>query len=163
MFCAKCGAENPDGTQFCSKCGAPLAADQTVNINKDAANNNQQQNFQQGVVPPYNNGVNYADQGNAKLFSILAYLFWPFIIVGCCVEPEKNNPFVKNHMNNALVFLIIGLAVGIIAVIPIIGWIVGAVAGIALLVFEIMAIVAAAQGNTYKMPLEFLANIQLIK
>jgi hypothetical protein len=26
MFCAKCGASNPDGTAFCSSCGNPLAA-----------------------------------------------------------------------------------------------------------------------------------------
>ena len=26
MFCAKCGAENPDGTQFCSSCGNAAAA-----------------------------------------------------------------------------------------------------------------------------------------
>ena len=83
--------------------------------------------------------------GNAKLFAILAY-FGIFCLIGLLVEPEKNDPYVKNHVNNGL---ILWIASTICAFIPFIGWAVD----IALIVFMIMGIVAAAQNNYYTIPL----------
>ena len=83
--------------------------------------------------------------GNAKLFAILAY-FGIFCLIGLLVEPEKNDPYVKNHVNNGIVLSICGVVCGII---PVIGWI----ASIAVLVFAIMGIVAAAQDQQFTIPL----------
>ncbi|MCR4730469.1 MAG: hypothetical protein K5881_06015 [Saccharofermentans sp.] len=100
--------------------------------------------------------VNTSEQlpSNAKLFSILAYIsvLW---LLGLLITPEKTSPFVKNHVNNGIVLCITG---AILACIPFIGWI----AEIAVAVFAIMGIVAAAKTQYYTLPL-FLGNFKIVK
>lgn len=86
-----------------------------------------------------------APSGNAKLYAILSYIC-PFWLLGLLIEPEKDDPYVKNHVNNGIVLSICGAAC---AIIPVLGWI----ASIAVLVFAIMGIVAAAQGTKFVIPL----------
>lgn len=86
-----------------------------------------------------------APTGNAKIYAILAY-FGILCLIGLLAEPEKNDPYVKNHVNNGL---ILWIASTICAFIPFIGWAVD----VALIVFMIMGIVAAAQNNYYTIPL----------
>ncbi|MBO4319063.1 MAG: hypothetical protein J5857_01170 [Treponema sp.] len=90
-------------------------------------------------------------QGNDKLFGILAYIFILWII-GLVVEPEKNHAFVKNHVNNGILLTIASVIVSIISRIPFIGWIIGLILGIGLFVLWLLGIIAAAQGNKYKIP-----------
>ena len=71
-----------------------------------------------------------APSGNGKLYAILSYIC-PLWLIGLLAEPEKNDPYVKNHVNNGI------------------GWI----ASIAVLVFAIMGIVAAAQDQQFTIPL----------
>jgi len=90
--------------------------------------------------------------GNAVLYSILAYIgiLW---IIGLVVEPEKNTAFVKNHVNNGLVLFIANIVMGIILAIPFLGWIVGGIGYVAILVFAIMGIVAACKKKFFTIPL----------
>jgi uncharacterized membrane protein len=100
--------------------------------------------------------VNTSEQlpSNAKLFSILAYIsvLW---LLGLLITPEKTSPFVKNHVNNGIVLCITG---AILACIPFIGWL----AEIAVFVFMIMGIIAAAKTQYYTLPL-FLGNFKIVK
>ncbi|MDY6338569.1 MAG: hypothetical protein SPL61_02935 [Saccharofermentans sp.] len=100
--------------------------------------------------------VNTSEQlpSNAKLFSILAYIsvLW---LLGLLITPEKTSPFVKNHVNNGIVLCITG---AILACIPFIGWI----AEIAVVIFMVMGIVAAAKTQYYTLPL-FLGNFKIVK
>ena len=91
---------------------------------------------------------------NAKLFSILAYIsvLW---LLGLLITPEKTSPFVKNHVNNGIVLCITG---AILACIPFIGWI----AEIAVVIFMVMGIIAAAKTQYYTLPL-FLGNFKIVK
>ena len=91
---------------------------------------------------------------NAKLFSILSYvgLLW---LLGLLITPEKTSPFVKNHVNNGIVLCITG---AILACIPFIGWI----AEIAVIIFMVMGIIAAAKTQYYTLPL-FLGNFKIVK
>ena len=98
--------------------------------------------------------ANDTPEGNDKLFAILAYfgIFW---IIGLVATPEKDHPFVKNHVNNGIT-LFIGCA--ILAIIPFLGWLLE----IAICVFAIMGIIAAAKGEKYTIP--FVGDkIQIIK
>lgn len=52
----------------------------------------------------------------SKLFSILAYIPLLFLI-GLFVAPEKNNPFVKNHVNNGLIITILCVVSSILSAI----------------------------------------------
>ena len=100
--------------------------------------------------------VNTSEQlpSNAKLFSILAYIsvLW---LLGLLITSEKTSPFVKNHVNNGIVLCITG---AILACIPFIGWI----AEIAVVIFMVMGIVAAAKTQYYTLPL-FLGNFKIVK
>lgn len=100
--------------------------------------------------------VNTSEQlpSNAKLFSILAYIsvLW---LLGLLITPEKTSPFVKNHVNNGIVLCITG---AILACIPFIGWI----AEIAVIIFMVMGIIAAAKTQYYTLPL-FLGNFKIVK
>ena len=100
--------------------------------------------------------VNTSEQlpSNAKLFSILAYIsvLW---LLGLLISPEKTSPFVKNHVNNGIVLCITG---AILACIPFIGWI----AEIAVIIFMVMGIIAAAKTQYYTLPL-FLGKIKIVK
>ena len=90
-------------------------------------------------------------QGNDKLFGILAYIFILWII-GLVVAPEKDHAFVKNHVNNGIIFTIASVIVTILSKIPFAGWILGLILGIGLFVLWLLAIIAAAQGNKYTIP-----------
>ncbi|MBQ4271012.1 MAG: hypothetical protein II718_04250 [Clostridiales bacterium] len=90
--------------------------------------------------------------GNDKVFAILAYIgiLW---LVGLLVAPEKDHAFVKNHVNNGILLSIAGIVTSIICVIPILGWILGILLGLAILVFWIMALVAAIKGEMHTLPI----------
>ena len=106
--------------------------------------------------------VNTSEQlpQNAKLFSIFAYigLLW---LLGLLISPEKTSPFVRNHVNNGIVLSIFGGAACAICWIPILGWIVCGVVGVACCVFAIMGIVAAAKTQYFTIPL--IGKIKILK
>ena len=90
--------------------------------------------------------VNTSEQlpSNAKLFSILAYIsvLW---LLGLLITPEKTSPFVRSHVNNGIVLCITG---AILACIPFLGWF----CEIAVVVFMIMGIIAAAKTQYFTIP-----------
>lgn len=89
---------------------------------------------------------------NAKLFSILAYIsvLW---LLGLLIKPEKTSPFVRSHVNNGIVLCIFCAGATAICWIPVVGWIIEGVVGVACCVFAIMGIVAAAKTQYFKIPL----------
>ncbi|MBP5260940.1 MAG: DUF4870 domain-containing protein [Clostridiales bacterium] len=93
-----------------------------------------------------------APTGSEKAFAILSYIgiLW---LIGLLKAPEKDVPYVKNHVNNGIVLTIVGVAGSILNVIPVIGNIASAVIGLACLVFAIMGIVKACQNTTFTIPL----------
>lgn len=64
----------------------------------------------------------------------------------------KDSPFVQFHAKQGVVLLIAFVAVSIISIIPLIGWIVGCAGFIAGLVFAIMGIVKALAGERWVIP-----------
>lgn len=95
---------------------------------------------------------------NGKLFSVLAYfgILW---LVGLLAA--KDDPFVKFHVNQGLTLFLFGVALGVVAVIPIIGWIVSIVGSIFSFVCFILGIVNACKGEMKPLPL--IGKIQLLK
>ncbi|MBR2550995.1 MAG: hypothetical protein IKE92_13450 [Clostridiales bacterium] len=98
----------------------------------------------------------YTEQltSNSKLFAILSYvgLLW---LLGLLISPEKTSPFVRNHVNNGIVLCI---CEAILACIPFVGW----VAEIAIVIFAIMGIIAAAKTQYYTLPI-FLGKFKILK
>lgn len=89
--------------------------------------------------------------GNAKAYSILAYIsiLW---LIGLLASPEKDLPFVKNHVNNGIILTIISAVSMIIAQIPFVGKIISFIISVITLVFAIMGIVKACKEELFKLP-----------
>ena len=99
-----------------------------------------------------------------KLMAVLSYIG---ILVLIPLLAKKDSPYAQFHAKQGLVLLICGVALGVIstvagfiAVIPVIGWIIGLlvglaifVAGIGLFVVGIMGIINAVSGNMKELPI----------
>lgn len=85
-----------------------------------------------------------------KFMAILCYLgiliVIPFLVA-------KESKFVKYHINQGLCMIVFILILGVVSYLPIVGWIVGAVSGIASLILCLMGILNAARGEAKELPL----------
>lgn len=92
-------------------------------------------------------------QGNSnqRLMAILSYLGILFLIP--MLSSEKNDPFVKFHLNQGIVLFIIGAIVSFAAAIPFIGWLVGLAGGAFCLVMCILGVIAAYNMQTKPLPI----------
>ncbi len=97
-------------------------------------------------------------ENNNKIYNILAYVGILFLI-GLIAAP--NEPDVKFHVNQGLVLCLLGIAVGIVSIIPIIGWIIGFAGSIFCLVLAIMGIINAAKNEQKELPL--IGKIKILK
>ena len=93
-----------------------------------------------------------------KVYGILAYIGILFLVP---LLAAPKSPFAKFHANQGCVLFIAGVAVGVVAWIPIIGWLFGMVAWVGILVLAIMGIVSAANGEMKKLPI--IGEIEIIK
>lgn len=93
-----------------------------------------------------------------KVFGILAYIGILFI-VPLLAAPESK--FAKFHANQGCLLFILGVAVNVVWVVPILGWIVGFFGWILVLVLAVMGIVNAANGKMQKLPL--IGEYEIIK
>lgn len=93
-----------------------------------------------------------------KGMAIIAYFIF---FIPLLVEPAKNSPYAKFHVNQALIIVLAGFAVGIIAIVPIIGWIIALIAPLVIFVFWVMGLVSAIKGESKPLPL--IGGITIIK
>ncbi len=114
-----------------------------------------QGNFQQGYTQnnQYNQyGAPQSNGGNSNTMAIVAYITWIGLIVAA-VSGDKNEPFFKFHLNQALVIWLFML----LTAIPVIGWI----WGIFMIICWVMGLIGAIQGNMNPVPL--IGGITIIK
>ena len=95
---------------------------------------------------------------NKKVTSVFAYLGWIFWFIGFLAGDKEAAKF---HLNQGLVLGLVGLAIGVVGMIPVLGWIVAPALGIANFVFMIMGIVSACKDE--EKPLPLVGKIQLLK
>lgn len=101
------------------------------------------------------------DSGDAeknKVFGVLAYIGILFL-VPLLAAPESK--FAKFHANQGLTLFIVEVGLSMIAIIPILGWLIWFFGSIACLVLAIMGIINAAGGKMEKLPL--IGDFELIK
>jgi len=86
-----------------------------------------------------------------KVIGILSYLglLW---IVAYIIYNNKKSEYNIFHLRQGLGLLILGIANMIISAIPFIGWLIGFVVFIAIVVFMVMGIIAAANGEQKELP-----------
>ena len=93
-----------------------------------------------------------------KLTGIFAYIGVIFWLIAYLAGDKEGAKF---HLNQGLVLIIIGIANGVVGLIPILGSIVSWVISVALLVLAIMGIVAAAKDE--EKPLPVIGGIRILK
>lgn len=77
----------------------------------------------------------------AKTFSVLAYIGFLWIF-GILCDPEKNDPYVRSHLNN-------GIVLSICTIIPVIGQ----ALSIVWFIFAIMGLVKAFNDEPFDLPI----------
>jgi uncharacterized membrane protein len=103
-------------------------------------------------------GPDPADVEKNKIFAILAYLGILFLVP---LLAAKESRFAMYHANQGLVLFLFALAVGVVMAVPVLGWIVGVVGWVAEIVFMILGIINAANGQMKPLPL--IGGITLLK
>lgn len=93
-----------------------------------------------------------------KITSIVSYITIIGWIIAYCVG-DKNG--AKVHLNQALILAIVGLLGGAISAIPLVGWIIGPIIGLVVLLFAILGIVYAAQDQDKELPI--IGQIKILK
>lgn len=178
VFCSNCGsslvsneakseANQPAAATAQTEAAAPKPAPAPVPTpvipapQQTQQNQQNQQGFQQPYGQPQYQQYDPADhtaefdprdiQDN-KLFAVVPYLLGIIagLIVGIYV---KESPFVKFHIKNAIRLEIATILALLVAIVPVIGWIVAIVLCLALVVVDIIAIVWALQGKAKDLPI----------
>ncbi|NCC77537.1 MAG: zinc-ribbon domain-containing protein [Clostridia bacterium] len=136
--CSKCGKEIADDATFCNYCGEKVGA----------SKNTQWASFNAQTSSSTEAYATEDIQAN-KVWAGLAYFLFFLPLIIC---PESR--FARYHANQGLVLLIVS-ALGsiVLAIIPIIGWILSPIFGIAVLVLAIMGLVNGLNGQAKQLPL----------
>jgi len=95
---------------------------------------------------------------DAKITSILSYFGLILWLVAYLAGDKEGAKF---WLNQSLVLTIASIVCSVVAVIPLIGWIVGGLASIAIFVFWIMGLISAI--NQEEKPLPIIGNIVILK
>jgi uncharacterized membrane protein len=88
---------------------------------------------------------------SSKLLAALGYLFPIIAIIVLFIEPYKDEKFVRFHAVQALAVGVLYVVAGMIAWVPLIGWILWLVP----LVLAIMGLVKAFQSEYWEMPIVY--------
>ena len=99
------------------------------------------------------------DTRNPKVAAVAAYITWVGFIIAIIIG-DKSNRYVMTHINQALVINIISILGGVLAVIPLLGGIIGWLVSLAVFIFAIMGIGRAAVGSDE--PLPYIGDIHII-
>jgi uncharacterized membrane protein len=92
------------------------------------------------------------DKGNEKACAILSYLLIG-IIWFFADDKMKKSGFVKYHVKQGLVLLILDVIIWAIGGIPILGWIIAPILWIGFVILLIIGIINAANGDEKELPI----------
>ena len=142
MICYNCGNDVTTQGANCPFCGSPLSA----GAGNQRAYNPSQVSDNNSVSP--------------QTASIICYITWIGLLLSLLMCDTKE-PFFRFHLNNSIVIAICSFALGVIAIIPILGWIVGLAGEIFLFVCLIMGLVNAINGECKDLPV--IGQFKLLK
>ncbi|GAV31818.1 MAG: DUF4870 domain-containing protein [Coriobacteriia bacterium] len=105
-------------------------------------------------VPPAGGvgGPPTPESDTSKILAALGYLTGIAALIAILIEPYKNEKWLRLHAVQALGLAVVAIVAQIVLAIPVIGWIAGPLVSVAVLVFAILGIVKAWQGEYYQMP-----------
>ena len=105
------------------------------------------------VPPPADYPAQPATSGlSDSAAGAIAYITIIPAILFLVMDPYKDKPFVKFHAFQCLGLAVAWFCLSIIFIIPILGWIVGALGLLTLFVTWIICVLKASQGGAFKLP-----------
>jgi uncharacterized membrane protein len=102
-------------------------------------------------VPAQQSGLSETAAG------VVAYITIIPAIIFLVMEPYNRSPFIRFHAWQSIFFgITVAIALFVLVVIPILGWILFFPVGLAFLIFWIFVMIKASKGERYKIP--FIGN-----
>lgn len=131
MLCPSCNTETGSNSAFCPHCGANMATGAAA--------------IQQG-------GLSETAAGAIAYITIIP------AIIFLAMEPYARSSFVRFHSWQSIFLGVAAIAVHLIlAIIPILGWILMFPVGLGFLILWLVTIVRASKGERFKIP--FIGNL----
>lgn len=97
--------------------------------------------------------TNEAIVNEGKTIATIAYITIIGLIIAFVMNNEKKNAFASYHIKQSLGLALTGLALGVIGMIPILGWIINIFGIFVLLYMWIMGLVNAINGQEKPVPI----------
>lgn len=91
-------------------------------------------------------------ENEGKNIAIISYITIIGLIIAFVMNNEKKNDFAKYHITQSLGLALTGLALGMIGMIPILGWIINLIGIFVLLYMWIMGLMNAINGKESSVP-----------
>lgn len=145
LTCKQCGTQVEDNVKHCTNCGAPIEApvEQAGAPAIDLSEKFNQLNNTADTTADYD----AQDIEKNKIMAVLAYVIFLIPLLAA-----KESEFARFHTNQGLVLFIGAILSSVISVIPLIGWIIAPIAGIAITILAVIGIINAIGGKAKELP-----------
>ena len=143
LTCKRCGTQVEDGVMNCTNCGASIEAPVQQNQPIDLSEKFNEFNNTADTTSEYD----AQDIEKNKVMAVLAYILFFIPLLAA-----KDSKFARFHTNQGLVLFLGGIIASVVAVIPVIGWIVAPIAGLVITVLAIIGILNALNGRAKELP-----------
>ncbi|MFN3997940.1 DUF4870 domain-containing protein [Algoriphagus sp.] len=90
---------------------------------------------------------------DGKQIGMIAYLTVIGLIIAFVMNNEKKSEFAQYHIRQMLGLFVSGVAIGLIGIIPILGWLIVIVGVFILFYMWVMGLIAAINGQMKPMPI----------
>ena len=171
MYCKKCGLPLDKGTKFCPSCGEPTEEIEVKIEEPQFEERTENKSFEDKAKDSFHRFNDTEDRTgdfdprdieDNKVISLFSYLGILFLIP---LLAAKNSKYARFHVNQGIVLFIFdivfgaigGMCVGLLALIPVVGAIIGGLVStgvsVLILVFVILGICNALTGKAKRLPL----------
>ncbi len=133
-FCVNCGTELKEEVKFCPSCGKTVTSGAETPAGASGAKDAQ--------------GFDLKDVETNKAMAILGYIIFFIPILAA-----KDSAFAKYHANQGFGCFIGFLISSVLWIIPILGWIAAPILYVVFVVFSIMGIINAVNGQAKALPI----------
>lgn len=150
LTCKQCGTQVEDGVMNCTNCGASIEAPVQQNQPIDLSEKFNEFNNTADTTSEYD----AQDIEKNKVMAVLAYILFFIPLLAA-----KDSKFARFHTNQGLVLFLGGIIASVVAVIPVIGWIIAPIAGLVITVLAVIGIINALNGRAKELPVIGKFNI----
>lgn len=143
LTCKQCGTQVEDGVMNCTNCGAPIESPVQQNQPVDLSEKFNEFNNTADTTSEYD----AQDIEKNKVMAVLAYILFFIPLLAA-----KDSKFARFHTNQGLVLFLGGIIASVVAVIPVIGWIIAPIASLVITVLAVIGIINALNGRAKELP-----------